>query len=233
MGTRADKRSDDACEQEVTVKRQYVIWMVPAIVVLAVLVFLRKPEQGIVTLVPADEMLPQNAPTEDEHLGPLQGQDYGESVEPILDAYRVRQLFSERVRDFFAHPDALSAAAREAEATALLEQVEQFEARGELSAAEAVSLRLGLLRSSTDDSQFTAEAAQIIEDYQMRHEQAMAQYRAHPPAGFNDYKARERKIVEEVRQLESIPDGLSRGQYLRQRLQAAREESYAAAGTEE
>lgn len=112
-------------------------------------------------------------------------------------------------------------------------QVEQFEARGELSAAEAVSLRLGLLRSSADEVEFTTQATHIIEAYQARHAQAMAEYLANPPAAFVDYKARERAIVEEVRQLETIPGGISRGQYLRERLQAAREESYAAVHRDE
>ena len=213
-------------------KRQHAILIVLAIVVLAVLVFLRSPEQDMVMPeqppVPDGEMLPETAPTEDEYLGPVHGANSPETVAPALQAYHSRQLFAQRVSDFFAPSETLSAAAREAEATALLVQVEQFEARGELSAAEAVSLRLGLLRSSADDVEFTTQAAQIIEVYQARHAQAMTEYLANPPAAFVDYKARERAIVEEVRQLETIPGGISRGQYLRQRLQAAREESYAA-----
>jgi hypothetical protein len=43
---------------------------------------------------------------------------------------------------------------------------------------------------------------------------------------FERYKAEERRIVEDVLALQDIPDGLSRDQYLRQRLQEARERSY-------
>lgn len=216
-------------------KRQHAIAIVLAIVVLAVLVFLRSPEQDMVMPeqppVSEGERLPETAPTEDEYLGPVHGENFSEA--PALQAYRARQLFAQRVSEFFAQSETLSAAAREAEATALLVQVEQFEARGELSAAEAVSLRLGLLRSSADEVEFTTQATHIIEAYQARHAQAMAEYLANPPAAFVDYKARERAIVEEVRQLETIPGGISRGQYLRERLQAAREESYAAVHRDE
>jgi hypothetical protein len=41
---------------------------------------------------------------------------------------------------------------------------------------------------------------------------------------FQLYKVREREIVAEVMALQSIPDGLSREEYLRRRLQAEREQ---------
>lgn len=43
---------------------------------------------------------------------------------------------------------------------------------------------------------------------------------------FERYKADEQRIVEDLLALQDIPDGLSRDQYLRQRLQEARERSY-------
>ena len=43
---------------------------------------------------------------------------------------------------------------------------------------------------------------------------------------FQSYKARERAIVAEVMALPRIPGGLTRDQYLRQRLQQARETAY-------
>ena len=46
-----------------------------------------------------------------------------------------------------------------------------------------------------------------------------------PDARFSRYKSEEKRIVDEVMALDSIPDGLSRDQYLRQRLQEAREQA--------
>jgi hypothetical protein len=43
---------------------------------------------------------------------------------------------------------------------------------------------------------------------------------------FQDYKARERAIVAEVMGLGEIPGGLTRDEYLRQRLQQARVSAY-------
>ena len=47
-----------------------------------------------------------------------------------------------------------------------------------------------------------------------------------PDARFSQYKSEEKRIVDEVLTLQTIPDGLSRDQYLRQRLQEAREQAY-------
>lgn len=213
-------------------KRQHRILIGLAILILAVLVFLRSPEHERVISEgasgPDAEVLPEAAPTGAAQLDPLSSAPASGEFEAALQAHRDRQLFAQRVRDFFAHSEEMAPATREPEAAALLAQVDHLEARGELSAAEAVALRLGLLRSSADEAEFTAQAAQIIHAYQARHEQALAEYLANPPAAFVQYKARERAIVLEVQQMDAIPGGLSRGQYLRQRLQAAREESYAA-----
>ncbi|MBP8236187.1 MAG: hypothetical protein KAX63_00545 [Pseudomonas sp.] len=47
-----------------------------------------------------------------------------------------------------------------------------------------------------------------------------------PSAELKRYQVDEKRIVEEVLSMDSIPDGLSRNEYLRQRLQQAREQHY-------
>ena len=103
---------------------------------------------------------------------------------PQVRAQQQRLAFHQRYRDFIAQAGQLDAAARAAEARALVRRYQALSAERE------------------------AHLAQRRDPH------------------FERYKADEQRIVEDLLALQDIPDGLSRDQYLRQRLQEARERSY-------
>lgn len=143
------------------------------------------------------------------------------------DEYAKRLAFDAEYRGFFDKAAALSPAEREAEAERLRKGLEEKEAKGELAAGESVLLQIALIRASVDDpAEQTARSEALIGRYQAAseaREKARAQQRS---PQFERYKQEERRIVEEVNAMQAIPEGLSRNEYLRQRLQEAREQAY-------
>ncbi len=148
---------------------------------------------------------------------------------PQAQAYRERQRFEADARDFFARAPSLRAVDRSERADALSRQIERYESDGGLSAGEAVLLRTALVKATVDDPARQAEEVAAIADrYRAHADQRMAafaeQQRNDPR--FQSYKAREAQVVAEVMAMTSIPAGLTRDQYLRQRLQEERERAY-------
>mgnify|MGYP001179974871 CR=1 FL=1 len=93
--------------------------------------------------------------------------------------------------------------------------------------SEALLLQIGLIRAvSTDEQEQKRRAEALIRRYQALSAEREARQAQRVDPNFARYKAEEKRIVEEVLALQSIPDGLSRDQYLRQRLQEARERNY-------
>ena len=90
-------------------------------------------------------------------------------------------------------------------------------------------LRIGLIKATVaGESQQAEQIAALMDRYRQHADQRMQAY-AMEHAGdarFRDYKARERGIVAEVLGLRSFPGGMTRDEYLRQRLQQAREAAY-------
>jgi hypothetical protein len=70
------------------------------------------------------------------------------------------------------------------------------------------------------DAQLLALQQRYRDETQLR----LAAAQALPDPQFESYKVRESQIVNEVMAMETIPDGLSRDEYLRRRLQSAREQ---------
>lgn len=94
-----------------------------------------------------------------------------------------------------------------------------------MSAGETFILRVGLIRATNSDEQ--EQAAQIRalkERYEASSRQRNAQTAAQSDPMFQLYKVREGQIVAEVMSLQTIPNGLSRDEYLRRRLQTEREQ---------
>lgn len=149
---------------------------------------------------------------------------------PQARAYRDRQRFEADARDFFARAASLRAVERSERAGALTRQIDAYEAAGGLSAGEAVLLRTALVRATVDDPARQAEeVAAIAERYRTHADQRMAAFaarQANDPR-FQAYKTREAQVVAEVMAMTSVPAGLTRDQYLRQRLQEERERAYA------
>ena len=139
-------------------------------------------------------------------------------------SYEARVNFHERVRAYFTDPSSIPEAQRREHAEALEDDVIRYESRGELAADEARLLRLELVRTSvTEAAERDALIAAIRREYEQATQSRLAQWESQRDPNFEVYKVREAEIVAGVMQMEKIPDGLSRDEYLRQRLQQERE----------
>lgn len=106
--------------------------------------------------------------------------------------------------------------------------IDEIERDGGMLAYEALALKLSWLeQTSADKAAFDSAAEVLLDEYRQR---ALRSTEAYDPykdvSGFAEYKVLERKIVAEVRELDRFPDGMSREEYLRKRLQEAREQAY-------
>ena len=145
---------------------------------------------------------------------------------PAVKNQEQRLAFHQAYRSFVSGAAELSPAQRENQAQALREQIETYEQRSELAMSESLLLQLGLIQLTTDDEQAQKDqVAALVARYKAISAEREAKA-ATPSAEFQRYKVDEKRIVEEVLSMDSIPDGLSRDEYLRQRLQQAREQHY-------
>ena len=148
---------------------------------------------------------------------------------PQARSYRERQDFEADSKRFLRDAARLGPVEREKQARALSASIDKYEREGGLSAGEAVLLRSALIKATVaDETQQAARIAELTQDYRERADRRTAEYLAQHQRDprFQDYKARERSIVAEVMAMHSFPGGLSRDEYLRQRLQQARELAY-------
>ncbi|SDQ57345.1 hypothetical protein SAMN05428982_1644 [Pseudoxanthomonas sp. CF385] len=149
---------------------------------------------------------------------------------PQAQAHRDRQHFEADAKDFFARAASLGAVERSERADALTRQIDAYEAAGGLSAGEALLLRTALVKATVDDpARQVEEVAAIADRYRNHADRRMAAFaaqQANDPR-FQAYKTREAQVVAEVMAMTSVPAGLTRDQYLRQRLQEERERAYA------
>lgn len=147
------------------------------------------------------------------------------SVDPRVQNFQQRERFEQDVREFFARAPALAAEERASRAQTIAGEITRREAAGEVAAAEALTLRSALIRETVADPAEQMEAiAALQEQYRREGSRKQAQWQARADPEFELYKAREREIVAEVMALTTVPDGLTRDEYLRRRLQSAREQ---------
>ena len=148
---------------------------------------------------------------------------------PQAQAWEQRQAFEAGARRFLQNASGLGVVERSEQARALSASIDRYESQGGLSAGESLLLRTGLIKATVSDAALQAEQiAALMERYRQRADSRMDAY-AVQHAGdprFQGYKARERAIVAEVMAMQQFPGGLSRDEYLRQRLQQARELAY-------
>jgi hypothetical protein len=143
----------------------------------------------------------------------------------VLD-YQARLTFAGDYQIFIKSAAELSEEERRERAAALAKEIDRREAAGELALSEALLMQAGLVQAEGgDEAAQKARADALLARYQALSAAREAQAKA-PDARFSRYKSEEKRIVDEVMALDSIPDGLSRDQYLRQRLQEAREQAY-------
>ncbi|MBW8810376.1 MAG: hypothetical protein JF591_16505 [Lysobacter sp.] len=143
--------------------------------------------------------------------------------------YQQRKQFQADAHDFFRKAASLGPAERERRAQTLRQDIERYENASELSAGESMLLRVGLIQATVaDEAQQAAMVQQLAARYRadaQRREQQWIEQQQHDPQ-FQAYKQRERVVVAEVLAMQQIPGGVTRDEYLRQRLQAERERVY-------
>ncbi|MBC9248700.1 hypothetical protein A9179_00280 [Pseudomonas alcaligenes] len=146
--------------------------------------------------------------------------------DPAVQNYQARLQFAADYQGFLKAAASLDEAQRRQRAAALAKEIDRREAAGELALSEALLLQVGLSQAEGGDEEAQkARGDALVARYQALSQQREAKAKA-PDPRFTQYKVEEKRIAEEVMAMDSIPDGLSRDQYLRQRLQEAREQAY-------
>ena len=148
---------------------------------------------------------------------------------PEARAYQDRLAFERQTRSFLSDAPNLDDNTRIKRAQALSREIDRREQTRELSASEAVMMRIGLIHAAVqDEGQRISQSQEVIDRYRRQTSERQAAFAAKQKedARFQAYKAAESRIVSEVLAMQSYPGGLSRDDYLRLRLQEARETIY-------
>ncbi len=146
---------------------------------------------------------------------------------PEAGIYVTRQQLQNRLAKFFNTTKQSDSKMLHEEAQALDTLVEQEELAKRITAAEGAMLRIALIRASISDRSKQLQKIEALRTaYSDEYEQAMAAFVNRNDPAFAAYKNNERAIVNEVQKMTRFPAGLTRDQYLRQRLQQAREIAY-------
>ena len=148
-----------------------------------------------------------------------------DDVDPTVVDVDSRERFTQHARAYFAAGAQMTEQDRLSEARQLEHELTRLEQAGGMSAGETLLIRAGLIRETVpagaeQDAQLQALRQHYSADTQLR----LAAAQARPDPQCESYKGRDSEIVSEVMAMQTIPDGLSRDEYLRQRLQNAREQ---------
>jgi hypothetical protein len=145
-------------------------------------------------------------------------------ADPRVTSYFKREKDKQILAEYFA-PDGNGG---EHNAEDVWQLIESIESEGRVMAYEALALKLEWLeRNSANKQEFEQAAQGLVENYRQKSEQNMREYNPYEDVpGFAEYKEMEKRIIQEVQQMSSFPDGMTEQQYLRKRLQEAREKAY-------
>ncbi|MFC6634530.1 hypothetical protein [Microbulbifer taiwanensis] len=138
------------------------------------------------------------------------------------------QTYFQRQKDKQALSDYFSDEGGELTAEEVWQLIETIEREGRMMAYEAMALKLSWLeRNSASKAGFDAAARELVEEYRQKSSQSTEEYNPYEDVpGFTEYKKAEKRIVREVQQMSTFPNGMSRQEYLRERLLEAREAAY-------
>lgn len=151
-----------------------------------------------------------------------------EVPKPVQEYYAYNE-FQQQTREFFDNANELDAEQRQKQLNEIEQGTKQYEQQGKLLPMEALILKLAMLKyTASDEQDYKTRAKALIDQYQAISDAREQAWLANPDPKFIEYKRREMDIVNEVRDMTTIPDGLSRDEYLRQRLQQARIEAMGA-----
>jgi len=148
---------------------------------------------------------------------------------PQADAYQSRLAFEAQAKAFVRDAPKLDDKTRIRRAQALSREIDRREAAGEFSADEAVLLRIGLIHAAIEDERERIRQAQeVVDRYRQQSAERKEAYleQQRRDAKYQEYKAAEARIVAETMKMTQFPGGMSRDDYLRVRLQQARETIY-------
>lgn len=140
---------------------------------------------------------------------------------PNVERYLAREARKEKLQGYFNDEQG-------SDADSAWKLIEEVEGEGGMLAYEALALKLAWLeKNSESKAEFDQASEALLESYRTRAQQATEQYDPYRDVpGFAQYKEMETRIVAEVQGMTSFPEGMSRQEYLRNRLQEAREQAY-------
>lgn len=141
-----------------------------------------------------------------------------------------QNILGQHLQAFAQHARSMDENQRRQTAAQLDDEVKQRAARMEISGGESALAQVALLRIAYfDDPAEEARQEQALKDslkaQTAQQEQAYQQQLANDPR-YQAYKASEAQIAAQVMAMPAIPNGLTRDEFLRQQLQAAREQAY-------
>lgn len=148
---------------------------------------------------------------------------------PQAQDMRVRKAFEANIKQFLRDAPRMTPAKRSEFTRVYTAWIDAYEKSRQLSAGEAMLLRASLIEANEPDNVARAEQiAALVQTYRQNAERRGAEWASQMQNDpkFQDYKLQEREIVGEVMTMPEIPGGMTRDQYLRQRLQEAREQAY-------
>lgn len=191
--------------------------VVSAVLMLAMWIAAQQRQHSVANMIAA-----QTAPVAPSVAEPA----VGSAATPEARADQGRLAFERQARAFLHDAPRLDDATRLARARALSVDIDRREQSRELSGDEALMMRVGLIQVAIKDPRERVVQIKEVIDRHTRQTAARKQAllaQQQRDAQLREYKAQEARIVTEVLAMQSYPDGLSRDDYLRQRLRAARD----------
>jgi hypothetical protein len=146
---------------------------------------------------------------------------------PTIEEYERVKAFERRVRAFFDDRSNRGTAERARQAAALRDEIAAAETAGHLTSSEALTLYIALMQESgMSADEARVATASIAEGYRAKAEARDRAMITHPDPRHVEYKREEESIVREVMSMPNTPDGRTRDDMLRERLEEARIRAY-------
>lgn len=202
----------------------------------------------VMVMTAAGYFILQAKPVSQDHVTPSAASEISPSKPPVsaiepsvssLEALDLESIEQARIRDYydqlnasdqikqqFAELEHLAVDAQESLAEELLSDIDSKENGQHISHSEAIFLKLALMKKILPQDRYVSYAEQLIEDHNALVKANEEAYKNRSDPQFTHYKQQEAQIAREVLQMQEFPDGLTREQYLRKRLDEVRRDVY-------